>query len=108
MARFSVMLTLLCVLSLKRIRKLIVLPSSKGLGIFIVQVSNLFETIWWQIVSIPFNSPTSLSPWKTARPTFSILVLLFIRVSFALISESFSLGNLFSSFEWVSGLFTPS
>lgn len=99
MDRFSVILTSLCVLSARRMRKLIVFPSSNGLGIFIVQVSNLFETIWWQIVSIPLNSPTSLSPWKTARPTFSILVLLLIRVSFALISESFSVGNLLSSFE---------
>ncbi len=45
MVRFSVILTSLCVLFAKRIRKLIVLPSSKGLGILIVQVSNLFETI---------------------------------------------------------------
>ena len=45
MDRFSVILTLLFVLFDRRMRKLIVFPSSKGLGIFIVQVSSLFEII---------------------------------------------------------------
>ncbi len=45
MVRFSVILTSLRVLFAKRKRKLIVLPSSKGLGIFIVQVSSLLEII---------------------------------------------------------------
>lgn len=45
MVRFSVNSTEFFVLSNKRVRKLIVVLSSKGLGIFIVHVSKLFEMI---------------------------------------------------------------
>lgn len=39
----------------------------------IVAFFNSFETIRWHKVSILFNSPTNLSPLKTASPKFSVL-----------------------------------
>ena len=53
--------------------RLIVSESPKGLGILIVQLFSSLETIIWQIVSSPVNSPTNLSYLNTASPIFSVL-----------------------------------
>lgn len=50
----------------------------------IVAFCSLLETIKWDKASILSNSPTNLSPTKTASPKFSILFSVSIGVSSAL------------------------